>query len=133
MVHTRNYILLPKSKETNISQNYRPITCLSTMYKILTSIVTERTCNFLDTNDILPSEQKGCKKGSYGCKDQLLINKMLLENSRTCHRKLSTAWIDYIKASDSVPHTWILKVLIYKNSFIPKSCTGQRCLRKHQH
>ena len=117
MVHTRNYILLPKSKETNISQNYRPITCLSTMYKILTSIVTERTCNFLDTNDILPSEQKGCKKGSYGCKDQLLINKMFLENSRTCHRKLSTAWIDYIKASDSVPHTWILKVLqMYKIS-----------------
>ena len=97
--------LLPKSKETNIPKNYRPITCLSTMYKILTSIVTERTYNFLDTNNILPSEQKGCKKGSYGCKDQLLINKMLLENSRTCHRNLSTAWIDYRKAFDSVPHT----------------------------
>ena len=51
--------LLPKSKETIIPKNYRPITCLSTMYKILTSMVTERTYNFLDTNNILPSEQKG--------------------------------------------------------------------------
>ena len=86
--------LLPKSKEFNIPKNYRPITCLSTMYKILTSIVTEGTYNFLDTNNILSLEQKGCKKGTYGCKDQLLINKMLLENSRTCHRNLITAWID---------------------------------------
>ena len=33
--------LLPKSDETNNPQNYRPITCLTTMYKILTSILTE--------------------------------------------------------------------------------------------
>ena len=32
------------------------------MKKILISIVTERSYNFLDTNNILPSEQKGCKK-----------------------------------------------------------------------
>ena len=31
---------------------------------------------FLDHNNTLPTEQKGCKRGSYGCKDQLLINKM---------------------------------------------------------
>ena len=109
--------LLPKSNETNIRTKYRPITCLSTMYKILTSIVTERNCNFLDANNILPSEQKRYKKGSYGSKDHLLIDKMLLENSRSRHRNLSTAWIDYRKAFDSVPHTWILKVLqMYKMS-----------------
>ena len=80
------------------------------MYKILISVVTERTYNFLDANNILTSEQKGCKKGSYGCKDQLLINKILLENSRSCHRNLSTAWIDYRKVFNNVPHTWILKL-----------------------
>ena len=54
--------LPPKSKKTNIHENHRPITCLSTMYKILTSIVIERTYNFLGANNILPSEQKGSKK-----------------------------------------------------------------------
>ena len=68
--------LLPKSNETNIPKNCRPITCLLTMYKILISIVTERTYNLLDAYNILAFEQKGCKKGSYGCKDQLLFNKM---------------------------------------------------------
>ena len=91
-------------------KNNRTITYFSTMYKFLTSVVTERTYNFLDVNNILPSEQKECKNGSYGCKDQLLLNKMLLENSRSCNRYLSTAWIDFRKAFDSVPHTWILKV-----------------------
>ena len=102
--------LLPKSNETNKPENHRPTTCLSTMYKMLTSIITERTYSFLDTNNILPAEQ-GCRKGSYGCKDQLLINKMLLENSRSHHRNLSTAWVDYRKAFDSVPNSWILIVL----------------------
>ena len=63
--------LLPKFNETNIPKNYRPITCLPIMYKILTSITIERTYNFLDNNNILLTEQKGCKRGSCGCKGQL--------------------------------------------------------------
>ena len=96
---------------TNIPKNYRPITCLSIMYKILTSIVSEKTYPFLDANNIPPSEQKRCKKGFNGCRGQLLINKMLLENSRFSHRNYSTAWVDYRKPFNSAPHTWILKVL----------------------
>ena len=102
--------LLPKSNERNIPKNHRPITCLSTIYRIITWIVTERTYNFFDANNILPSEQKEYKKGSYGCKYKLMINKMLLENSRSCYRNLITPWIGYRKAFDSVPHTWILDV-----------------------
>lgn len=109
--------LLPKSQEFQNPKNYRPITCLTTTYKILTSIITERVYTFLENNSILPGEQKGCKRNSYGCKDQLLINKMLLENCRSKKRNMSTAWIDYKKAFDSVPHDWILKTLdMYKVS-----------------
>ena len=78
------------------------------MYKILISLITERTYNFLDNNNILPTEQKGCKRESYGFKDQLMIDKMLLENNRSSCKNLSTAWIDYRKASDRVPHSWLL-------------------------
>ena len=107
--------LLPKTEETKNPKNYRPITCLPTMYKILTSIITERTYTFLDNNNLLPAEQKGCRKGSYGCKDQLLINKAILEEAKSKKKNLSTAWIDYKKAFDSVPHTWIEKSLqIYR-------------------
>ena len=109
--------LLPKTNDTRNPKNYRPITCLPTMYKLLTSIITDRTYLYLEHNKMLPTEQKGCKRGSYGCKDQLLINKMVLEDCHTRKKNLSTAWIDYRKAYDSVPHSWIIKVMeIYKVS-----------------
>jgi len=104
------------AEETKVPKNYRPITCLPTTYKILTSIITEKLYEHLKTNNLLPTEQKGCKKGSYGCKDQLLINKAILE-AKSRKKNLTTAWIDYKKAFDSVPHDWILKCLsIYKIS-----------------
>ena len=56
--------LPPKLNETNKSKNYKLKTCVSTMYKMLTSIITERKYNFLDGNNILPAEQRGCKRGS---------------------------------------------------------------------
>ena len=65
----------------------------------------------MEQQDIFPIEQKGCRNGSYGTKDQLLINKMILENAHSKHRNLSTAWIDYKKALDSVPHAWIMRSL----------------------
>ena len=109
--------LLPKTTDTANPKNYRPITCLPTMYKILTSILTERTYQHLIQNSLLPAEQKGCKRGSYGCKDQLLINKVIVENAKSRKKNLTTAWVDYKKAFDSVPHSWIIKCLkLYKVS-----------------
>ena len=39
--------LLPKIEETKNPKNYRPITCLPIIYKILASIITERIYAFL--------------------------------------------------------------------------------------
>ena len=103
--------LLAKTTETANAKNYRPITCLSTFYKILTSMLTDRMYTFMEANKLFPLEQKGCKKGSYGCKDQLLINRMLMENCQRNPRNLSMAWIEYRKAFGSVSHGRMLKAL----------------------
>ena len=58
---------------------------------------------FMETNDLLPIERKGCGRGSYDCKDQLLINRMIIEDCKSKHRNLSMAWIHYRKAFDN---TW---------------------------
>ena len=79
------------------------------MCKILTSILTEYTYSFLIDSGLFPDKQIGCKRGSYGCKDQLIINKIILENCHNRTTNLSIAWIDYKKAFDSVPHSWIEK------------------------
>ena len=48
---------------------------------------------------------------SIGTKDQLLIDKAILRDSRNRHTNLGMAWIDYKKAYDMVPHSWILESL----------------------
>ena len=107
--------LLPKKEETWIPKNYRPIACLQTTFKILISVITDRLYSHLEEEAIMTPEQRGGKKDCYGCKDQLMINNAILENCKKRKKNLSTAWIDYKKAFDSVPHSWILKCLqMYK-------------------
>ena len=107
--------LLPKKEETWIPKNYRPIACLPTTFKILTSVITDTFYNHLEKESIMTPEQRGGKKNCYGCNDQLMFNNVILENCKKKKKNLSTAWIDYKKAFDSVPHSWILACLrMYK-------------------
>ena len=61
--------------------------------------------------NLLPVEQKGCRRNSQGTKDQLLIDKMVLNDCKKRHTNLGIAWIDYKKAYDMIPHSWILESL----------------------
>ena len=107
--------LKPKSAETLNPKNYRPITCLNTIYKILSSIVTQKVTQHIETENVLTEEQKGCRKGSQGCKEHLIIDMVVASQAKKRKRNLAVSWIDYQKAFDSVPHTWLLKILsIYK-------------------
>ena len=103
--------LLPKSAETHLPNKYRPICCLPTTYKLVTGIISDRLYAHLSTNNLLSEQQKGCIKDTLGTKDQLLLNKAILENCRKRATNLSMAWLDYQKAYDSVPHSWIKKCL----------------------
>ena len=62
--------------------NFRPITCLSLMWKLLTGILADEMYNYLEEKDLLPDEQKGCRRGGRGTKDQLLIDKMIVKNCK---------------------------------------------------
>ena len=81
------------------------------MYKIYTGIINNFLEEHCSINDIITLEQTGGKKGSWGCADQLLMNKMILEQVRNNHRNLLMMWFDYKKVFDSVPHDWIIKAL----------------------
>ena len=95
----------------NAVDNYRPTSCLPLIWKLMTGTVAESIYNFLDVNDKLSVEQKGCTKESRGTKDQLLIDKTILRDCRKRHTSLGMAWIGYKKAYDMVPHSWILESL----------------------
>ena len=74
-------IMKDESKGAEVS-NFRPITCLPLMWKLLTGMISEGIYAHLDGENILPQEQKGCRKESRGTKDQLLIDKMVLKNCK---------------------------------------------------
>ena len=87
--------LLPKNNQTHLAKNYRPITCLNTTFKTLTGIIATRIENHLYENNILAEEQQGGRRGSYGTKQQLLINKTVLEHAIRHRRNLSVTYFDY--------------------------------------
>ena len=68
-------------RKGNTSDNYRPITCLPLMWKLLTRVIADEMYNYLEQEKILPEEQKGCRRGSRGTKDQLLIDKTVLRTA----------------------------------------------------
>ena len=111
MTTGRTSLILKNPKHPEKESNYRPITCLPTIWKLLTSVISDQIYNFLDSNNLIPWQQKGNKRKSRGTKDQLLIDKLIMNMAKRKKRNLRMIWIDYKKAYDSVPHTWILECL----------------------
>ena len=116
----------------NIPSNYRPITCLPMMWKILTAVIKEEIYASLNWRNLFPEEQKGCRKGKRGTHDLLYIDQYILKEVKNKQKNIAMAWIDYRKAYDMVPHTWILECLkMYKISnniinFIEKAMENWR-------
>ena len=95
----------------NYMENFRSITCLPLMWKLLAGIISEDMYCFMENENLLPEEQKGCRRKSRGTKDQLLVDKAILKDCRKRRTNLAMAWIDYRKAYGFVPHSWIIECL----------------------
>ena len=65
--------MLQKDKSKgNVASNYRPITCLPLMWKLLTGIIADQIYAHLDQEKLLP---EGCRKGSRETNDLLYIDR----------------------------------------------------------
>ena len=66
-------------------------------------------------DEYMHKAQRGIGGGSRGSKHQLLIDQSVAKDARSRRTNLAMSWIDYKKAYDSVPHSWILECLrLYK-------------------
>ena len=89
--------LCHKNGPTTVAKNYRPIKYLTTCWKTLTLLLTDRIYEFLTAHRLMPIEQKGAMRKSHGCKDHLLIDKILTQRACACKNTISMGWIDYKK------------------------------------
>ncbi|XP_045477917.1 uncharacterized protein LOC123683063 [Harmonia axyridis] len=104
-------IMFPKGNTTSDPKNFRPITCLPTIYKLLTGTITKYIWNHVKKENILAREQNGCCRDAKGCKELLVVDQIITGQAKGKLRNISIAWVDYRKAFDSVPHTWLLKTM----------------------
>ena len=78
-----------------------------------------RNLLFANKHRLFPDEQKGCCKGSRGTAELLYTDQHILNENKTRRKNLTMAWIDYKKAYDMVPHSWIINSLkMYKISYV---------------
>ena len=104
--------LLQKDKSKgNVASNYKPITCLPLMWKLLTGVIVDQVYAHLDQEKMLPKEQKRCREGSRGSNDLLYIDRAVIKEVKSRNKNLAMAWTDYKKVYDIVPHSWIIECL----------------------
>ena len=89
---------------THLAENYRPIAYQDIISKSYKSCINQFLQDHCDSNKIVTDEQAGGKKEVWGCREQLIINKIILDQVKKNRRSLITIWLDYKKAFDSVPH-----------------------------
>ena len=82
-------------------KNYRPITILSCLGKIFTSVLNFRINSFLTDNKLLNENQAGFR-AHYSTTDHIFSLYMLIEKLRSEKKKLFCSFIDFTAAFDSV-------------------------------
>ena len=133
MTKGKTTLIKKDSSKGTAPNNYRPIICLPMILKILTAQIRKEIYYSQTSCGLFPEEQKGCCKGSRGTAELLYVDQHILNESKNRWKNLAMAWIDYKKAYDTVPQSWIINCLkMYKIShevinFIEKKTwkTGQ--------
>ena len=108
MTKRKTTLIQKDPKKGTAPNNYRPITCLLIMWKILTAQIRGNIYYSLKSRGLFPDEEKGCRKGPRGTAKLLYIVQRILNESKTRRKNVAMAWIE---AYDTLPQSWILHCL----------------------
>ena len=108
----KNSLVCPLYKKGSqaIASNYRPVSLTSHIIKIFERFIRKRLVHYLESNDLLCSQQHGFRSG-HSCLTQLLhhfddiLENFLDGNDTDC------IYLDYAKAFDKVDHVLLIKKL----------------------
>ncbi len=99
-----------KNGDPTITDNYRPISKLSLLVKILGSLVSDQLKDFLTVNNILIPSQSGFRKGYSTITAATKVVDDIV-STIDCKESCAALFVDLSKAFDTVDHTILLKCL----------------------
>ena len=113
----KDYINPKGPKQRNRSEQLQNNNLPTNDVENINSINKGKIYYSLTSHRVFPDEQKGWHKGSRGTAELLYIDQHILNESKTIRKNLAMAWIDYKKAYDMAPQSWIIHCLqMYKIS-----------------
>ena len=103
-------IPLYKGKDMDIMINYRPISLLITLSKLLEKIMYLRLYSYLEKNQLLyPSQYGFCSKRS--CEQAITELVWYVLQSKSCNEHCVSIFLDLSKAFDTLEHSILLQKL----------------------
>ena len=103
-------IPLYKTKEKYYTTNYRPISLLLTLSKILEKVVYKRTVKFLDKNGIIYNSQYGFRE-KHSCIDAVMELTTEILKSKENNLHTASVFLDLSKAFDTLDPKILIKKL----------------------
>ena len=107
----RTVLIGKKNKILDRPEHFRPITCLSIIYKIQTSLVNTVLRSHIFSNNIWPFEQLGTMEKTLEAKEAIIFDRVINREVRMYKRNLYVGWTDVRKAYDSVFQEFIIEML----------------------
>ena len=99
---------IPKSGNLMLKTNWRPITILNTLGKLLEKIIHFQTSTYLKLKEILDDDQQGFRKGFSTSSAIMDFLTDIYEAKRT-HMVTGCIYVDYQKAFDTINHNILFK------------------------
>ena len=93
----RTVLIGKKNKILDRPEHFRPITCLSIIYKIQASLVNTVLRSHIFSNNIWPFEQLGTMEKTLGAKEAIIFDRVINREVRMYKRNLYVGWTDVRK------------------------------------
>ena len=96
-------ILIHKKGDADEISNFRPIALMSSIYKLLMSVIAKRLVNFAIDSELLSASQKSARP-TEGCYEHSFLLQSLVLDAKRLQKNVFLAWLDLRNAFGSVPH-----------------------------
>ena len=94
--------------------NYRGISLISCLYKLLTAVINKRLEKFCKDNNILPENALGFVSGNRTSDAHIILHYLTQEYCHRNNRKLFSCFVDFSEAFDCIPRDILFQRLFDK-------------------